>query len=594
MFDDNPNFDQESDDFSGPATSQPGTALAADPEYQQLLTLFQKAEWQLCSQLVASLRQRYPNESSLEHFAEELDIKLMFQNKESAGRKQKTRRTWLNILILGLVVAVGIVAGLYITRWITSTEKPAVVTAAESASQADQIKSLEDQALKLLQLGNTQLALDAIQKIRAIDPAYPGLAGLQESADRMAELDALYGSAAQALNAGDDMRALTLFKQVEAVNPQYRDVRNQISQIERRNSVGDLLTAGDAAYREERWDDVISAYEEVLAIDPQVESPELEEQLFLSYYNKIHSILTKENATIEEINSADSYYRRAVSLVPQNKAFAQERRDLQQFLVGLLVIKYRQTAKMIIESPTTTEEQLSSAVIYLNKAANLSSSDTRISAELERAQTYLLALQKFNRMEWDAAITYLEKLSRFQSGYAGGMVEELLYEAYAARGRRFLSAGYFLDARQDLEKAEILAWENKDNKMQLFEAQVNMGMVLGKTLKYQDAVSYFTFALDGAGIFALIRDPATLQAFLDARSLAEQLKYYSAFEAYRKAIEGMTEVYAFREVNVKAGESLAGIAKLYGSTVYAIRQKNDLPETMVLKRDTTLLVPFIQ
>ncbi len=301
---------------------------------------------------------------------------------------------------------------------------------------------------------------------------------------------------------------------------------------------------------ERRWQDVITSYEAVLEIDPAVVAPKLEEQLFMSYYETIKNILSSPDSTVEEIDQAELYYRKAVALVPQDKAFTQERRDLQTFLVGLLNLKYRQIAKATIDSPYITEDFLTRAVDYLKKATTMNPDDAKIKSELDKAQLYLAALQKFNRMEWDLAIINLEKLYGFQATYANGMVQKMLYESDTARGQRFLSAGYFLDARGDFEKAEIIAWDNKANKLQLLESQINMGMVLGKMYYFQDAIVYFNMALDSVNINDIVTDPDTLAAIQNARQLAASNPNFGAFEEYRDALTNLNKAYYYKEVTI--------------------------------------------
>jgi len=313
----------------------------------------------------------------------------------------------------------------------------------------------------------------------------------------------------------------------------------------------------------------------------------------MSYYERIKEILDNETSSIEEIKQAEQYYRKAVSLVPQNQAFLQERRDLQKFLVGLLSLKFQQTARSIIISPSITEESLTAAVEYQQKAVSLTPEDTRLASELDKAQTYLLALQKFNSKQWDAAILNLEKLSRFQRNYASGMVDQMLYEAYTARGLRLLNAGYYLDAQKDLEKAEVVAWENSNNKLRLYEAQVNMGTFYGRMYNYKDAIAYYNLASDTIQLQDLIKDSAKQQALVDIRATAETQENYATFEAYRELLVGLTDFYELQEIKVSNGENLASLANQGASTIQFIQKQNGLSDSMIPRGDRTLDVPFI-
>ncbi|MEN6434446.1 MAG: hypothetical protein ABFD58_01365 [Anaerolineaceae bacterium] len=571
-------------------------SLVVDPAYVSLLTNFQKADWETCNRLLDELLQKYPDDPTLMDFHEEIEVKQIFRDKESSTTQEKKKRTRKSFTISLLVVISGILLAFLAIFWIStrylSTGSPADLLSPSEMEQ--KLRELDDQARNFIRVGNTELALETIAKIEAYDPAYPALVELNNQARQLEELDKLYDMAMQYIGNEDYNAALVLLKQIEGQNATYKDIQYQINQIEKQNRINELLVMADSAYTEKRWDDVIVAYEEVLSLEPAIVAPNMEEQLFMSYYEKIKAILSSENPTIEGIDSAEIYYYRAVALVAQDKAFAKERRDLQQFLVGLLNLKYRQIAKSIIESPFATEESITKAVDYLRKAVNLAPGDAAINSELEKAQNYLLATQKFDRMEWDAAITNLEKLSHFQSTYANGMVQQMLFESYSARGKRFLSAGYFSDAQQDFEQAEIIAWENPGNKLQLFEAEVNMGIILGKMYDYRNAIVYFNMAMDTANITSQLTDPYSITTLQNARSNAEANMDYASYETYRDAITNLTDGYLYQEVTVTKGQSLLSIARVYESTLTSIRQRNDLADSMTAKSDMTIAVPYIQ
>ncbi len=590
------NVDKDTSYPEVPGKFSANQQMAMDPAYESLLINFQKADWETCNHLLDELLQKYPDDPTLIEFREDIEVKQIFKDKESFNTQEKKKATRKSLTISLLVIIGGVLlAFLAIVMISTNFKSPSSSTTLLSAGEMEQkLLELEDQAQNFIRVGNTDMALETIQKIQEIDPNYPALVELNNQVNQLQELDNLYEMAMQYIENNDYNAALVLLKQIEGQNATYKDIQYQIDQIVKQNRIKELLVVADSAYAEGRWDDVITSYEEALSLDPAIVAPDLEEQLFMSYYEKIKAILSSENSTIEEIDAAETYYYRAVALVAQDKAFAQERRDLQQFLVGLLNLKYRQIAKSIIESPYATEDSITKAVNYLRKAVNLAPGDAAINSELEKAQNYLLAMQKFNRMEWDAAITNLHKLSRFQTTYANGMVQQMLFESYSARGHRFLNAGYFSDAQQDFEQAEIIAWENPGNKSQLFEAEVNMGIVLGKMYDYRNAISYFNMAMDTANITSQLTDPYLINSLQNARANAEASMDYASFEGYRDVITNLMDGYLYREVTITKGQSFIGIARIYESTITSIRQRNDLAESMTAKSDMIILVPYIQ
>ncbi len=585
-------------DQSGPgdtAAGFSGSSLKEEPAYLELMVRYQNAEWAECENLLGELSIKYPDDPVLAEIREEIRVKQIFQSDDATYEKEKKKQNRKSFSLSLLVIAAGILLGLVAVILYLTVFNP-VYRENSGLSQTEKTQKLqvyEEQTRNFLRVGNTEMAISTIEKIKELDPYYAPLVELSRQADQLKEMDLLYSNAIASLANGNKAEALEIFRKLVGMNPSYKDVKFQVEQIEHAARIDELLGLADSAYSDMRWADVIAAYEEAMVLNPNLESENLEVQLFTSYYQKIREILSSENPTITDIDTAEAYYYKAVALVAQDKAFTQERRDLQQFLVSLLNLKYRQIARAFIDSSFATEDSISKAVDYLRKALSLSPGDARISSELDKAQTYLLAMQKFDRMEWDAAITNLEKLSRFQSNYANGMVKYMLYEAYSARGIRFLNAGYFLDARNDLEKAEIIAWEVPDNKLQRFEAQVNVGLALGKMYDYTNAVKYFSMALDSAGLEGSVTDANKLVALQSARVNAEALMDYNSYEAYALAISEILSALPYREVNIAKGQNLASISLVYSSTAHTIRALNDMPDLASSKSDTTILAPYI-
>ncbi len=115
-----------------------------------------------------------------------------------------------------------------------------------------------------------------------------------------------------------------------------------------------MLADGNTAYENENWDTVISSYESALALNSQLDDPLITEQLLQGYLKKIISMLEDDGATIEDIEAAEQYYRKAVALIPQSKEYANERENLQEASSNLLQLKFIQTAKEMLADSNQT------------------------------------------------------------------------------------------------------------------------------------------------------------------------------------------------------------------------------------------------
>jgi len=108
-----------------------------------------------------------------------------------------------------------------------------------------------------------------------------------------------------------------------------------------------------------------------------------------------------------------------------------------------------------------------------------------------------MAFQDYLQMDWSSAIKTLLQLSALDKNYANGRANELLYESYVGRGNQYFSTGLYLDARKDYEAAETLAWEmGTNNSVRVFMVELALGKTLGQLRDYQNAASYFKYAVE--------------------------------------------------------------------------------------------------
>ncbi len=571
--------------------------LLLDNDYKKLMAAYQQAEWETCSHILGALLRKYPGEPKLLELKEDIDIQYSIFSKAQVDSREKAgifiTPRMRNILIGVLVVAVLGFAGV---KWGGKVYQ-ALTTPRVSEEQAQNrvlLETLESQARALIEVGKVDESRMVLDRIRTIDPEYKALPELTAALDNLALIDANYDIAMNLIAEGRYREALPILEKIKKESPLYKDVNYQFDLANKRIKVDELLAQATSAYQNQQWATVISCYEQVFQLEPNIEWEGMEEQLFVSYYNQIEIILNNPQATISDIDKAEEYYNKAVALVPQNKAFTNERQNLQKIMRDLLVVKYQKTARMFINDPNLDSDTLLKALTYLRKVSSIQPDNQAASAELNRAQIYIDGVQAFNKRDWDTAISKFQRIISFDKNYAGGMVRHLLYEAYMLRGHRYYSVGYYSYARSDFEAAEILAWEQTENSMQLFQVQILLGYTLGYLSKYEEAVSYFEYAIQKFNVRG-ISDDANFVATLDAaQRLAARNKFYDAYTLYAEAFKKPASLYVIRTVSAKAGQNLASIAKLNLSTIRAILEVNSLSDSMVLKSDQELKVPTLR
>jgi len=268
---------------------------------------------------------------------------------------------------------------------------------------------------------------------------------------------------------------------------------------------------------------------------------------------------------------------------------------LQEASTNLLELKYTQTANASFADKNQTATSISKALSYMRKAANIDPENMALQMDLKNAENYQIAFQHFIEMNWVQTITELKQVLSVDSNFANGNASLLLFEAYYALGKQYYSAGFYLDALRTLEQAEILAWDDHDNLMKLFQVQVLMGDTFGKISDYQNAVSYYQYVVNiTQDLPGITHFPDIAIKISDANILVANENYKDAFSAFKDILNGIDVIYSISEIEISGGVCLALFANENLSTVDAILEANNLPKTMVITFGRKLEVPILE
>lgn len=565
--------------------------LSQDPEFIQLLEHFQNAEFDQCQSMLRKLEQSYPNHPELLRFREDLDLRSSaktLKEKIEDEEKRTVRKKRKNLVIFAVVGVLIVVSAFLITYFVLLGR----YRDSQAAAVAPQLISMNEQAEQYLEVGKPQLATEIIDQISALDPNYENLSSLSTRTAELLVLEEKYLTALDLAAEGEDAEAVILFKEIEAEKPGMWDVSQQLAMINTEQQVKDLLTDGHEAFQIENWAQVINAYEKALEVNPQLDDPLIKEQLLLGYFNRIIQLLQYEDTSFDVVETADQYYLKALTLVPGDEELSGEALSLQEMCSGLLVSKLTEAANTILGGNTQTASSIETAASYMNRAANLEPGDAALQLNLENTTNYQLAFQSCIDAEWSSAITSLEQILGSDPNFANGNADRLLYEAYFSLGKQYFSQGLFQDAINNFEKAEFMAWEDPDNQLKLFQAQVILGDIFGEMNYFENAVLYYEYAL------RVIHFPQRLEgqtdineSYSEALSLVANGSYEDAFNHFQEVIEGIDFIYTVSEVEISDGACLAVFADANQSTLDAILIENDLPNTTILSDGRTLKVP---
>ena len=568
--------------------------FSSDPEYLKLIEHYQKAEFSTCEKLLESLEQRYPGQLELRTIRQDLEMKGSVNNLNTEIWKKEARakgKSTLRLILFALVAIIGIGAVIFASSLLILKNKPVEVTP-DVNSQLDQLFS---QAEQLLQSGQASSALAVVLKVRALDPDDQRLPDLIEQTNTLLEYEAHYRAALGLIEQGKDQEALNALKLLESERAGMWDIPQRIAAMEKEMQIAELLKAGDAAYQRQDWSGVIEAYESALVLNQRLSDTMMKEQLLFAYLNRIIGMLQSDNTSVEEITLSEQYYRKAVTLIPQNKEFVSQRENLQQISRDLLLKKYTQLAKSKLNDKKQTTATINEAIYYLTKASNLNPDDSGLLADLIIANNYQLAFSSFIDMNWLQAIASAQAVVDAKADFAGGNASALLYEAYYALGKQNYNSGLYLDARENLEKAEIIAWADGDNRLKIFQVQVLLGDSIGKVDDFENAVSYYQYALNAINYGEKVANRSDLlNQYQAAEQLAAAGDYRGAYDAFQSVIGAIDAIYTISEVEVGSGVCLALFANENLSTLDAILKANDLPTNMVISFGRVLRVPSIQ
>ncbi len=568
--------------------------LTGDSDYEKLMEHYQKGEKDLSLMVLNTLEKRYPQHPALLRIKEDLQLKSSVRDltaKFEKGEKREKRKGTLNLAIFAIVGTILVMLAFYLTSRFLITR-----TVEEVVDQnVGQLTSLQGQVESLLNRGRPGPAAEIIETMREINPNWGALPELTERVETLLDLEARYNQALALVAAGNRAEALAIFQSIEEQQPGLWDVRRQIDTLDDSVQVNTLLEEGANAFASGDWGTVISAYESAMALDPSIGDPRVTEQLLGAYLNDIERILQDQNASIEDIETAEAYYRKAAGMLPQGGGFASQRARLDELDDLLQERKYARMARDIYSDPNQNLSTVGSAVSYLKRAAAINPENDALNLAVQNAESYQTGFSHFAALDWAPAIEAFNAILASESEFLKPHARVLLYEAYFGYGKSLAGAGDPEGALTALEGAEDLAWAERGNLMKLFQVQLLIGDINWGAGNFEAAFAAYQDALENIdGMTRLEAAPDTQRNYVEALSFAEAGLYDNAYENFQQVRDTINVIYTFSAVTVENGSTLAFFANNNGSTIHAVNQANDLPEDVVVTFSGTLQVPSIE
>jgi tetratricopeptide (TPR) repeat protein len=569
------------------------------PLFKEAMGYFWVGKWREGFVKLAEIEKRYPMESDLRTLRQMMDVRSRISEYEVEEIKRNRilhlAKTALRIF-LSVVIIVAVLAGISTySGWIQAQIAKAQTEFSVNVEQAQ--LSLEFRnAKQLIIAGRSDEALNAYEKIKAVNPNFPGLMEAIEQAQSLKDIEVQYIQAMNLLNLGDSAQALDLLTGISEKMPNYRDVSIQIKNLQTQAEMTSVLQQADQAFSDGKYDDAISRYESLRLMDPTFESSQVEENLFQSYIQAANLLKLSPVKSLENLQKIDKYFSNALALRPLDRDALAARTQIRSVIEDSMIGEYISRAQSALANAPDSLEAQKTAEQYLSQALAIRPNDPEILTQFQMAQAYVQAVSNFANAKWDSVVGQLEFVVGQQAGYANGTALQTLFDAYIARGSDFVASGEYLSALEDYQRSAVLATQLHVTESLTFESQTMIAEAQGLLNNFQEAVQIYQDALSSIGlrdrIFSM--QNALTETLAYAENTASDHDYQTSFYAYRKLMGDRVGAYnQSTVVTVKSGDYLSMLAHRYNTTVAAIMEANNMNNQPRLTPNTQLIIPTL-
>jgi len=569
-----------------------------DALYREAMSHFQKGEWEAGLGKLDQVIQAYPMDPDLRALRQEMRVRAHVDQDErvETGRiqRQRIRTMAVRVALVVVVVLLGVIIFRTYSVWLNERFTTARETLNEQMQEVELSVKFRD-AQDYQRAGRLQEALALYIKVAEDDQNYPGLAESLEEVKKLVALEAQYSEAQQLIGQGDYPTALDLLRGIEDVDPYYKDVSILVTDLESKFILNELLSEAEEAYMAQDWEKAIEGYANLHTMDPQYQSSQVIDRLKTSYINSAKAILANENSTVEDLERADEYFRKALSLSPQSLEIKAEQSQAFRNAEGRMARGYYELAQSTLAGQESSLQAMKVAEDYFLKALALAPNDLKIETSLKMVRLFLQAQESFNRGKWDEVIELMEQVHSEMPDFALGTARQTLYEAYMSRGKLMASGGNYEAALSDYTRAAELAGEMVGSNFSLHQAQIQLANVHGNLGNYVDAVALYRNAAEIGKVreTSAAEDPVILTYLNQAEAAEEVGNYKQAYKLYRSALNTGIEKYDYTTHIVQPGDYLLMLAAKYHSTVEAIVQANSLKDPNLIIDGEELIIPII-
>jgi tetratricopeptide (TPR) repeat protein len=535
-----------------------------------------------------NLEKHFPDEKRIKEFRNDFDIRFSLSNNSVSTSNEKKKISFK--ITKPELKSFGMIAGIVLLVAFLAFGAFELIQHKVQHDKEAQINSLGNQVEALLNSSQPEKAQAILDVMKNVDPTNKLVISLSQKTDELLQINDQYLLAQKYINDNQFTKALTILQEIDAKSQDFKDVSILLEEVTNKVDSANALTEGTAAYKEGEWQAAIDNFEKVQELDPLYSDVAFREMLLNSYLHRIIQMLETSSSSMDDIVLAETYYRRAIAMVPQNKIYQAERENLQKVSRELLELKFAQTAYAMVSDPTQTLSSVNDALDYIKKSYNLDPSNTALQIEVNKMTLYQAGFQYFVEQDWTSAIQQLKALYTLDNNYANGLARQLLFESYIGRGQQNYNVGFYGDARLQFEAAEALVW-NDGNMANLYVARVELAKTLGKLGLFQDGVEYFLYAVQSISYLQFSSTaPDAVAKIADAENFNAVGDYEAAFKVLADVLS--SDPFQFQiTVQGLQGQCISMIAAQYHSSAQMIIRANHLTQQTILESSQQLVIP---
>jgi tetratricopeptide (TPR) repeat protein len=581
-------------------TAHKTDAYQTAPEFNEALQRFQAGEWEAGLAKLEGLLVSFPYSKDLRTLFEEMQLRSQIDVYEREDRRQararKFRKTFFSLA--GVVVVIStLVWGGTVFSDVIQGQLDTTTGIIDAQAKAVELEWIYNNAIVLMRAGQYKEAEVLFNQVLARDEAgkYEVLSYLEEIEVNQS-MGSEYELAMAYIREGRARDALPILEDLKRKGYNSTDLDLQIEAVNRQLMFTDMANSADTAFAEARWEDAIDSYTKIRGLDPDFRKDYVTNQLFSSYLQAGEDVLAKPEGTLDDLAVAESYFRNALSLKPQDKSVRGRLVEIQSQGEERLFWSFVDQARQALIGRTDSLEALQEAEGYFSAALRLRPGHEQITVERELARRYMSAQDAFNVNNWSTVIEDLEYVLGIDKDYANGTARQTLYEAYLAKGDSQFASGLHELAIADYRTAAVLANQEPGALYRLYEIQLKMANAENILGNYEAAVRLYRQAADNSGFRerAANESPAMVQKVDDAEYYAQNGNYRYAARNYREAFQGLEIVYETINHMVVAGDYLTSIAAKYGSSVSALVDANNISDANRIYVGQELIVPVLR